>query len=464
MGSEGRRWVSLAVCLTASFMSLLDANIVNVALPSIETGLGATQAHLQWIVAGYSLALGLVLIPSGRIGDIYGRRTMFIVGVGIFTAGSILAGFATSAGALVLARLFQGVGGGVLNPQVSGIIQDLFRGRARGRAFGLLGTVIAVSSAIGPLVGGLILQAAPGPQGWRWVFFVNAPIGITAMLLAIRLLPEGRRRRNADRGQDPWGILLLGLATLAMLFPLVQLRQLATPVLTLLFVLGAMFAAAFLLWEQRLARRGGPVLLDLALFRLPGYGVGVLLAFLFFVGSTGFIFTLTLYLQNGLGHSPLVAGVILSPLAIGAAVASPIGGTAVHRFGNRVVLTGFAAILLGLAGIASLLTADITAAGEWRLALFLLIVGVGNGLVVSPNQVQTLSNVPGWRAGIGGAVITTGQRVGAALGVAITGSVYFTMLSTGAGQGRAVLVGMSTTLIAASLALTIGTITARRRP
>ena len=190
---DPRRWRALAVCLVAGFMTLLDVSIVNVALPSIEVGVGATESDLQWIVSGYALTFGLVLVGAGRTGDAIGRRTMFIAGVIVFGISSLAAGLAPSSGVLVAARLFQGIGGGLLNPQVSGLIQELFTGRERGRAFGLLGATIGVSTAIGPVVGGLIIGLLGVETGWRWIFFVNLPIVVGAVLLALRWLPSPRQ-------------------------------------------------------------------------------------------------------------------------------------------------------------------------------------------------------------------------------------------------------------------------------
>ena len=223
---DPRRWRALAVCLVAGFMTLLDVSIVNVALPSIREAVGASSSELQWVVTGYALTFGLVLVPAGRLGDMRGRRTMFIVGVAVFTLSSLLAGLAPTALLLVVARLVQGVGGGLLNPQVSGLIQELFRGAERGRAFGMLGTVIGISTAIGPILGGLIIGGLGPEAGWRWIFFVNIPIGIAAIALSLRLLPAPHPAPGASgHDLDLVGVGLLGAGVLAILFPLVQEQQ-----------------------------------------------------------------------------------------------------------------------------------------------------------------------------------------------------------------------------------------------
>jgi MFS family permease len=220
---DPRRWRAFAVCLVAGFMSLLDVSIVNVALPSIREGLHASSGDLQWVVSGYALAFGLVLVPAGRLGDVRGRRTMFLTGLILFVVASAACGFATGSLMLIVARLLQGVGGGILNPQVSGFVQELFRGKERGSAFGLLGATIGLSTAVGPLVGGLLIQLFGESSGWRAVFYVNVPIGIAAVVLALRWLPARSGERPAA-SLDPVGVVLLGVGVQLVLLPLVQER------------------------------------------------------------------------------------------------------------------------------------------------------------------------------------------------------------------------------------------------
>jgi MFS family permease len=247
---DATRWRAFSVCLVAAFMTLLDVSIVNVALPSIRTGLQASQTQLQWIVSGYALAFGLVLVPAGRLGDLHGRRTVFVSSLALFTAASAGCGLARSAAWLIVARLVQGVAGGMLNPQVSGFVQELFTGPRRGRAFGLQGSVIGLSTAVGPLAGGGLISLFGVERGWRSVFFVNVPIGLVAIMLAIRLLPvsAGSGRRES---LDPVGMILLGAGTGLLLLPLVEERTGGAALIWRLMPASAAVLIVFVLWERR---------------------------------------------------------------------------------------------------------------------------------------------------------------------------------------------------------------------
>src|SRR4051794_1168646 len=214
------RWRALSVSLVAASMVLLDVSIVNVALPSIERDLGVSAGSVQWVLSGYALTLGLALVPAGRLGDTLGRRRMFLIALSAFVVTSAVTGAAPTIGLLIAARLLQGVAGGILVPQNTGLIQELFRGGERGRAFGVLGGTVGLATAAGPVIGGLILAAATGPDGWRWVFYVNVPIGLVALVLAARLVPPTGVGRVRDIRLDLVGTLLLGGGVLCLLLPL----------------------------------------------------------------------------------------------------------------------------------------------------------------------------------------------------------------------------------------------------
>ena len=260
-GEDPRRWKILGVILTTIFMSLISVSIINVALPSIQQGLGATESDIQWVLAGYTLTFGVVLVAAGRAGDLLGRGGIYLIGLGIYTIAAIAAGFAPTAEALNVTRFIQGIGAGLLNPQGVGMIQQYFRGKERGRAFGWFGTVVGVAVAIGPTLGGFLIRLGGPEHGWRWTFLVNVPFGLLAFALALLWFPRpllGRVKdpvtgRNvgvvrAVRSLDPMGSLLLGLTVLSFLYPFVEHTGSARNYL--LLPVAALLLAAWLAWER----------------------------------------------------------------------------------------------------------------------------------------------------------------------------------------------------------------------
>src|SRR3954447_19057381 len=270
------RWKAMSVALVAGFMGLLDVSIVNVALPSIRADLNLSSGALQWILSGYALTFGLLLVPAGRYGDARGRRNVFIAGLAGFTLASAAAGLATGPLFLIIARLVQGASGGLLFPQVSGLIQQLFEPRERGRPFGLLGATIGISTAVGPLLGGLLIQAFGAEEGWRWIFYINLPIGGVGILLGLRWIPSGTPGKKRHESLDPVGVLLLGVGVLLLLLPLVQEREWHGQGKWWLAVAAVAVLAGFAGWERRFARHSTPVA-DLGLFRIRSYALGALI-------------------------------------------------------------------------------------------------------------------------------------------------------------------------------------------
>jgi EmrB/QacA subfamily drug resistance transporter len=458
---DPRRWQALGVCLVAGFMTLLDVSIVNVALPSMQSGLGASAAELSWVVSGYALTFGLVLVPSGRLGDDRGRRRMFLIALALFTLTSALAGLATNPTSLVIARLLQGVAGGMLTPQVVGFIQQLFRGPERGRAFGLFGTAIGVSTAVGPLLGGLLIHLRGDADGWRWVFYVNVPIGVAALVAGARLLP--RDATSAQRRPlDLTGALLLGAAVVAVMVPLVESEQDPASAPWWLLAAAVVLLAAFVGWERRAARNHGHPLLDFALLRAPSYVGGTTLGLVYFAGFTSIFFVLTLYLQAGLAYSPLQAGLALTPFALGSAVSAAVGGRLVSRFGTALVVAGLVLVVAGLLATDLLLAAGLTPAG-WVIAGPLLAAGVGSGLVISPNQTLALEDIPPREGGTAAGLLQTAQRVGSAVGISAVGAVFFGNLASSRGDWNAAIsLGLRVTVGLVALALLVGIVEALR--
>ncbi|WP_208430694.1 MFS transporter [Aeromicrobium yanjiei] len=419
-----RRWQALAVCLGAGAMTLLDVSIVNVALPSISEGLGAGNSTIQWVVAGYALAFGIALVPAGRLGDARSRRTVFLWGVALFTLSSAACGAAQTPWMLAAARVVQGLGGGLITPQVSGFIQNLFRGPERGRAFGLFGTTIGVSTAIGPLLGGLLVHLGGDEWGWRLVFYVNLPIGIALLVLAARYLP--RTEKGPKQSLDPVGVVLFGTAMLLVLLPLVQGGQDSSLAQRPWWLVGvaALLLVVFVLWERRWTARGRETLLDLSLVRVRSYVLGLGVGTLYFAGFTSIFIILTLFLQEGLGYTPLEAGFSQLPFAVGSATSAWIGGRLVERFGRALVVLGLATVTVALVGI-DVVVPHLDGSIGLKLAPLLLLAGLGGGLVISPNITLSLDEVDPARAGAGGGLLQTAQRVGSAIGVAIVLALFF---------------------------------------
>ena len=463
---DPRRWRALIVVLVAGFMVLLDVSIVNVALPSIARGLGADDSDLQWVVSGYALAFGLVLVAGGRIGDARGRRPTLMIGLAIFTLASAACGLARNPVMLIIARLVQGVGGGLVTPQNAGLIQNLFRGAERGRAFGLFGAVVGVSTAIGPLLGGLLIQFGGAQEGWRWIFFVNLPVGIVAMILAVRTVPHRRRQKGERTDYDPVGAVVLGLATLLVLLPFVESRTWSGGLKWTLLVPAALLGVLFVRWERRYRRRGREPMVDLALFGRRSYTFGAAVALAYFVGFTGVFFIYALFLQDGMGYTALQSGLASTPFALGSAVGAWLGGRVITRIGSRLVAAGLVLVIVGLlASWVAIGLVDSPAVG-WAVAGPFLVAGLGSGLVIAPNQTLALSEVPPRQGGAAGGVLQTGQRIGSAAGIAAVGSLYYSRLaSTGGDFSAAVRDGfvLIVAFVGVALAIAIADIVVNRR-
>jgi EmrB/QacA subfamily drug resistance transporter len=459
---DANRWRALSVTLVAGFMSLLDVSIVSVALPSLQQSLGASPAGVQWVVSGYALTFGLALVPAGRLGDALGRRRMFLGALAAFVLFSGLAGAAPSVGLLVAARLAQGFAAGTLAPQNSGLIQQLFSGAERGRAFGLFGATVGISTAVGPIVGGLVLALADGPDGWRWIFLINVPIGVVALVLAARLIPSVSRDEPVGR-IDLVGAALLGGGVLAVLLPLVQAESGGVARLWWLFPLGAGLGAAFVAWERRTLRHGGAPLLDLRLLtRTRGYATGAGLGAVYFLGFSGIWLVFALFLQSGLGYTPLQSGLSVTAFALGSAVSAAVGGRLVERFGRLLTVLGLVGVLAGL--LATITVVLLVPSGSliWAMAPSLLVAGIGGGLVISPNITLTLREVPVRMAGSAGGALQTGQRIGAAIGTAALPGVFYLVLgATGQDFPLAAAVALSGAVLSVSAALVIAVLDLR---
>jgi EmrB/QacA subfamily drug resistance transporter len=461
-----RRWRALAVSQVAVFMAMLDVSIVNVALPSIQRGLGASPGAVQWVVSGYALTFGLALVPAGRLGDTFGRRRMFLIALAAFVVTSALTGAAPTTALLIAARLLQGVAGGMLVPQSSALIQELFRGAERGRAFGILGATTGLATATGPVVGGLILAAVTGPDAWRWVFYVNVPIGLVALVLAARLVPAIARSTARGLHLDLPGSLLLGGAVLSLLLPLVDAETGGLSRLWWLFGVAGLLFAVFAGWEHHTVRRGRAPLLDPRLAGTSGYVAGSAIGLVYFVGFTGIWLVLALFFQDGLGYSPLHSGLAVTPFALGVAVSAAIAGRLVSRLGRWLTVFGLCATVLGLVATALVLRHVGGGAAAWATAGPLLVAGLGGGMVTSPNITLTLQHVPVSMAGVAGGALQTAQRIGAAIGTAVLATIFYHVVaSTGRDYPAAVSDGLlcAAGLMVLALVMAVADL-ARHRP
>lgn len=448
--SDAHRWRVLWVLLVAIFMSLVGVSIVNVALPSIQEGLDASDSDAQWVLAGYALTFGVVLVAAGRAGDLMGRGGLFVLGVGVFTLASVAAGLAPNADALNAARFVQGVGSGLVNPQGVGMIQQYFRGAERGRAFGYFGSVVGVAVGIGPVLGGLLIQLGGPEIGWRLTFLVNVPVGLLCLALALRWFPRPLLRRvpaatdpgapKASRSLDPVGSLLLGLAVLATMFPFVEGRS--SGWLWLLLPVGVLLAWVWVKWEQHYRATGRSPMVNLDIFGIRSFTNGSIIVMLYFLGMTSIWVLVAMYLQEGAGRSALQAGLVGVPSAFISAVAAHWAGSRVIRYGRKVVIGGLLFALAGLAlSIAVVLLRAQGLASEWWLVLSLAFIGVAQGAVISPNQTLTLADVPLDYAGSSGAVMQTGQRIGTSIGIAVITSAAFAALGVSGSWSVAFVVG-----------------------
>ena len=431
--SPKRAWQALGVLLIGMFMSLLDATIVNVALPTIRTSLSANEATLSWIISGYALAFGLVLIPAGRLGDRFGHKWIFVAGLALFTVASLACGLAQDSTQLVIARVIQGLAGGIYLPAVTAFIQLLFTGKIRGSAFAIMGAVIGVSSALGPIVGGLLIQAFGEKEGWRYVFDVNVPIGIIALVAAVALLPKGAASASAKAsgGVDWIGLALLAGGLVAILVPLIEGQTLGWPLWTYLLIAGGVvLIVLFALWEISYTKRGRSPLVPPHLYSHPAFTGGTILALVYFAAFTSIFFSISILWQSGLGHTALESGFVSIPFAVGSILGASQSSRLAPILGRKVLVIGVGMLTVGLVAVWLVLllvpAADLV---NWDLLGPLLVAGLGSGLFIAPNAQFIVATVDPQEAGAASGVVGTMQRLGSAVGIAVIGSVFFGALT-----------------------------------
>ncbi|MCU1655397.1 MAG: Arabinose efflux permease [Pseudonocardiales bacterium] len=442
---DPHRWRSLALGISALGLTLLDLSIVSVILPPIGAATGANPTQLLWVVSGYALAIGIVPIVAGRLGDDYGRRRMLLIGIAGFVLMSAAVGLAPNVGLLLAARFVQGLAGGLINPQVSGVVQQLFPLPERGRAFGWIGAAVGVFTAAGPVVGGALV-ALGGPHfGWRLCFLVNVPIGIAVFVLCRMWWPPAARQ--VRRRLDLPGVGLLTIALLCVLFPAVEFTTRHDPLLALFLVPAAVFAAAFIWWEAHPARRRGYPLIDVTLFAIRSFANGLSVGLLFFCAFNGLGLVLALYLQDGIGMSAAKAGGVVALYAAGTAVGALVGGRLLPRLGSVVlpIALGVFAVGVTAAGIVSATLSGRLASGALVAALAgpLLVAGLGGGGVVSPNQALALADLGARGGSTAGGMLQTAQRIGNAVGAAVISAAFYYVATSGHASDRAAHYGLA---------------------
>jgi EmrB/QacA subfamily drug resistance transporter len=442
---DPRRWLALAVVLLAAAIDLIDTTIVNVAIPSIQEDLGASAAAIEWIVAGYTLAFAVVLITGGRLGDAFGRKRLFLIGVAGFTVTSAIAGLAQSPEALIAARVAQGALAALMVPQVLSMIQVNFPAEERAKAYGMYGAFAGIATISGPILGGLLVQADLFGLEWRPIFLINVPVGVATLAAAVKFVPESRAEHG--RRFDLAGVGLVTAALILLLYPLVQGPELDWPAWTFVSMAASVPAFALFAWHQRrVATRGGSPLVPLGLFRQRGFTGGVLAGLTFFSGVASFFLVMTITLQSGLGFSPLHTAITFLPWSIGIAAASGASVQLAPRLGRRLTVTGAVMMAAGMGAVLFAVDRGGAELGSWALAPGMLVSGLGMGMVAPTLIDVALAGVRGRDAGSASGVINTALQLGGAIGVAVIGVIFFGLLPEGARLAADPAAGFAATL------------------
>ncbi|MER5459613.1 MFS transporter [Streptomyces sp. NPDC002668] len=449
-GTDNRPRLLLAIVLAAQFMALLDTFIVNVAAPTIRGELGASGAGLQLVIAGYTISYAVLLITGARLGDLLGHRRAYLGGLLLFTAASLACGLAAGTGQLIAFRLVQGAGAALLIPQVLSLIQRHFTGEGRVRALGAYSAVLATGAAAGQVVGGVLVSADLFGASWRPIFLVNVPIGLALLVLGARVLPKDRREEpERGRGLDLPGLVLLAAAVSLFTVPLVLGQEQDWPAWSWLSIAAsAVFFGLFLAYESGLARRGGAPLIAPRVLGIPGMGRAVLRITLVMAVNAGFLFTLTLHVQGGLGHSALRAGLMFAPTAL---VFGAVGLTW-RRWpaGLQKVLVPGGFVLTGLASAAvGVVLRDGGDGGPW-LYLAFVAVGAGLALAYSPTLTGALATVRQEDAADASGLLVTVTQLGQVIGVAAFGTLFLNRQTAPGAQGSAHALWVSALALAAA--------------
>ncbi|GAA0654170.1 MFS transporter [Streptomyces thermocarboxydovorans] len=422
---DRRRWFALAIVMTAAFMDLVDVTIVNVAIPSIKRAEGATFSQVQWITAGYALAFAAGLITGGRLGDIHGRKRIFLIGIGGFTLASALCGFAVNPEMLVVSRVLQGAMAALMVPQVLSIVHATFPAHERGKVFGLFGAIVGLGAVSGPLLGALLTQWNLFGLEWRPIFLINLPVGIAGLILGSRFITESKAPRALRL--DLVGVALVTLGLLMVIYPLTRGEELGWPVWGYVsMACAALILAVLVAHERRKSARDGSPLIELSLFRVKSFAAGIAVQTVFGIVLGVFFLVWTLYMQIGLGWSALRAGLTGVPFSIAVSAAAGMSvQLLVPRFGRKVLQAG--ALVMAAGVLLYIWESDRYGMGitSWQMALPLVVMGAGMGLIVAPLTDAVLSEVPREHSGSASGLINTVQQMGNALGLGLVSVVFF---------------------------------------
>lgn len=451
-GTDNRPGLLLGVVLAAQFMALLDVFIVNVAAPTIRTELSASGAGLQLVIAGYTIAYAVLLITGARLGDRLGHRRTYLLGLAVFTAASLACGLAAGTGQLIAFRLVQGAGAALMIPQVLSLIQRNFTGESRLRALGAYSAVLATGAAAGQVVGGVLVSADLFGSGWRPVFLVNVPIGLVLLVVGARVLPrDPHTEPERTRSLDLPGLVLLAAAVSLLTVPLVLGQEQDWPLWVWISLLcSAVFLAAFGAYETRLARRGGAPLIAPRVLRVPGIGRAAFEITVAMAVNAGFLFTITLHLQGGLGHSALRAGLTLAPAAAAFGVVGLTWRRRPARLQRLLIPGGFLLAAAASVAMGGLLSGG--DAGGWALYPALAAMGAGLALAFSPALTGALARVRPEDAADASGLLATVTQLGQLIGVASFGTLFLARLNTpGAHDSGDALLACAFALAAASI-------------
>ncbi|QIS19965.1 MFS transporter [Nocardia terpenica] len=418
---DRRRWITLAVLLLGQFMGLLDVFIVNVAMPAIGHTLHASGASLQLVVGGYTIAYAMLLITGARLGDLYGRRRMYLVGAVVFTAASLVCGFAPTIYVLIIFRFIQGAGAAVMVPQIISVIQVQFTGRARATALSVYAVVLSTGQVIGVLLGGVLVSANLLGASWRPVFLINVPLGFCLTLLVPRYVPADTPR--ATRRLDITGLTIAVSSVFLIVLPLILGHEGRWPTWTFISIaVGLLLAVFFVLAERRVAARNGDPLLILDVLRSPGIASGITTLFCMTMTYGGLLFVFTLHLQSGLGNSALHTGLTYLPFSAATGLAAYYWRKLPDRMQNVISPIGMTMCAVGYFGIAVAMHG--AANGNPLMWAALVVTGAGQGLVLSPVLAQALIRVPPAKAADASGILTTTLQLGQVVGVAVFGTVF----------------------------------------